>query len=67
MNSCGHHCIQKPAEIKGSLACGFKLSMDWAKERGVIYSIGAWNVGDIKIGQSMKQAHGTWAEEPKPL
>jgi hypothetical protein len=41
--------------------------MDWAKERGVIYSIGAWNVGDIKIGQSMKQAHGTWAEEPKPL
>lgn len=36
---------------------GFTSCLKGAKEKGVIYGIGAWKVGDIKGTQAMKQAY----------
>lgn len=35
---------------------GFTSCLDGAKEKGVIYGAGAWNIGDIKKSETMKQA-----------
>ena len=36
---------------------GFTSCLDGAKEEGVIYGTGAWNVGDIKGMPVMKEAY----------
>ena len=36
---------------------GFTSCLDGAKEKGVVYGTGAWNIGDIKTTEAMKQAH----------
>lgn len=36
---------------------GFTLCLGGAKEKGIIYGTGAWNKGDIKESQAMKQAY----------
>jgi multimeric flavodoxin WrbA len=35
---------------------GFTSCLNGAKEKGVIYGVGAWHVGDIKGSDTMKQA-----------
>ena len=35
---------------------GFTACLTGAKEKGVIYGTGAWNIGDIKKSDAMKQA-----------
>jgi multimeric flavodoxin WrbA len=35
---------------------GFTSCLSGAKEKGVIYGTGAWNIGDIKTSEAMKQA-----------
>jgi len=34
----------------------FTYCLEGAAEKGIIYGIGAWNIGDIKESQAMKQA-----------
>ncbi|MGA2508445.1 MAG: flavodoxin family protein [Chitinispirillaceae bacterium] len=34
----------------------FTSCLDGAKEKGIIYGTGAWNIGDIKKSEAMKQA-----------
>ncbi len=36
---------------------GFTSCLNGAKERGVIYGTSAWNIGDIKKSEAMKQAY----------
>ncbi len=36
---------------------GFTSCLNGSKEKGVIYGTGAWNIGDIKTSEAMKQAH----------
>ena len=36
---------------------GFTSCLNGAKEKGVIYGTGAWNMGDIKGGLAMTQAY----------
>lgn len=36
---------------------GFTSCLSKAKEKGVIFGTGAWNIGDIKGSQAMTQAH----------
>jgi multimeric flavodoxin WrbA len=36
---------------------GFTSCLNGAKEKGVIYGTGAWNIGDIKGSKAMGQAH----------
>lgn len=36
---------------------GFTSCLTGAKEKGIVYGTGAWNVGDIKRSESMKQAY----------
>ena len=36
---------------------GFTSCLDGAREKGVIYGTGAWNIGEIKNSPAMKQAH----------
>ena len=36
---------------------GFLSCLPGAKERGVIYGTGAWNIGDIKGSATMTQAY----------
>ena len=36
---------------------GFTLCLDGAKEMGVIYGTGVWNIGDIKRSKAMIQAY----------
>ena len=36
---------------------GFTSCLDGAKEKDVVYGIGAWKIGDIKANESMKQAY----------
>ncbi len=35
----------------------FTSCLDGAKEKGIIYGIGAWNIGEIKKSEAMNQAH----------
>jgi len=35
---------------------GFTSCLSGAKEKGIIYGTGAWNMGDIKGSKAMKQA-----------
>ena len=34
----------------------FTSCLDGAKEKGIIYGTGAWNIGDVKKSEAMKQA-----------
>jgi multimeric flavodoxin WrbA len=36
---------------------GFTSCLEGAKEKGIIYGTGAWNMGDIKVSKAMKQAY----------
>jgi multimeric flavodoxin WrbA len=36
---------------------GFTSCLEGAKEKGIIYGTGAWNMGDIKGSKAMKQAY----------
>lgn len=36
---------------------GFTSCLSGAKEKGVVYGTGAWNLGDIKGSDAIKQAH----------
>jgi len=36
---------------------GFTACLDGAKERGIVYGTGAWNVGDIRKSPAMGQAY----------
>lgn len=36
---------------------GFTSCLSGAKERGIVYGTGAWNMGDIKGSEAMKQAY----------
>ena len=36
---------------------GFTSCFNGSKEKGVIYGTGAWNAGDIKKSEAMKQSH----------
>jgi multimeric flavodoxin WrbA len=36
---------------------GFTSCLNGAKEKGIIYGTGAWNIGDIKKSNTMKQAY----------
>ncbi|MCE5228446.1 flavodoxin family protein [bacterium] len=36
---------------------GFTSCLTGAKEKGIIYGVGAWKVGDIKTSPAMKQAY----------
>lgn len=36
---------------------GFTSCLERAKEKGIIYGTGAWNMGDIKGSKAMKQAY----------
>ena len=36
---------------------GFTDCLDGAKEKGVIYGKGAWEVGEIKVTKAMKEAY----------
>jgi multimeric flavodoxin WrbA len=36
---------------------GFTSCLDGATEKGVVYGTGAWNIGDIKKSDAMKQAY----------
>ena len=36
---------------------GFTSCLSGAKEKGVIYGTGAWNIGDIKGSTAMTQAY----------
>ena len=36
---------------------GFTSCLTGPEEKGVVYGIGAWNIGDIKRSEAMKQAH----------
>ncbi len=36
---------------------GFTSCLNGAKEKGIIYGTGAWNIGDIKRSEAMKQAY----------
>ena len=36
---------------------GFTSCLNGSKETGIIYGTGAWNAGDIKRSEAMKQAH----------
>lgn len=36
---------------------GFTFCLDEAKEKGIIYGTGAWNIGDIKKSNALKQAY----------
>ncbi|MDP4206311.1 MAG: flavodoxin family protein [Bacteroidota bacterium] len=36
---------------------GFTYCLEGAKERGIIYGTGAWNMGDIKSKPAMKEAY----------
>ena len=36
---------------------GFTTCLNGAKEKGIIYGTGAWNIGDIKRSVAMKQAY----------
>jgi multimeric flavodoxin WrbA len=36
---------------------GFTSCLKGAKEKGIIYGTGAWNIGDIKENQAMKKAY----------
>jgi multimeric flavodoxin WrbA len=36
---------------------GFTSCLNGAEEKGVIYGTGAWNIGDIKASDAMKQAY----------
>jgi multimeric flavodoxin WrbA len=36
---------------------GFTSCLTGAKEKGVIYGTSAWNIGDIKTSEAMKQAY----------
>lgn len=36
---------------------GFTFCLDGARERGVVYGTGAWNVGDIRKSPAMTQAY----------
>ena len=36
---------------------GFTLVLDGAKEMGIIYGTGAWNIGDIKGSSAMREAY----------
>jgi len=36
---------------------GFTSCLEGANEKGVIYGIGAWNIGDIKGSKAMEQAY----------
>ena len=36
---------------------GFASCLSGAREKGVIYGTGAWNIGDIKRSSTMPQAH----------
>lgn len=38
---------------------GFTSCLSGAKEKGVIYGTGAWNIGDIKGSPAMTQAYET--------
>lgn len=38
---------------------GFTFCLDGAKEKGIIYGTGAWNIGDIKKSSAMRQAYET--------
>jgi hypothetical protein len=34
---------------------GFTTCLDGAKEKGIIYGTGTWNIEDIKISEAFKQ------------
>jgi hypothetical protein len=36
---------------------GFTTCLNGAKEKGIIYGTGAWNIGDIKRSDAKKQAY----------
>jgi hypothetical protein len=36
---------------------GFTYCLTGAKEKGIIYGTGAWNMGDIKGKKTMKEAY----------
>jgi multimeric flavodoxin WrbA len=36
---------------------GFTTCLNGATEKGVVYGTGAWNIGDIKKSDAMKQAY----------
>ena len=36
---------------------GYTSSLSGAKEKGIVYGIGAWNIGDIKKSDAMRQAY----------
>ena len=36
---------------------GFTSCLDGAKEKGIIYGVGAWNIGDIKGKPAMEEAY----------
>lgn len=36
---------------------GFTFCLDGAKEKGIIYGTGAWNIGDIKGTKAMTEAY----------
>lgn len=36
---------------------GFTFCLNGSKEKGIIYGTGAWNIGDIKKSNAMKQAY----------
>ncbi|MBT2146788.1 flavodoxin family protein [Clostridioides difficile] len=36
---------------------GFTSCLNGSKEKGIVYGVGAWNVGDIKGSKAMKQAY----------
>jgi multimeric flavodoxin WrbA len=36
---------------------GFTYCLDGAKEKGIIYGAGAWNIGDIKGSKAMSQSY----------
>jgi multimeric flavodoxin WrbA len=36
---------------------GFTSCLNGAKEKGIVYGTGAWNIGDIKTSEAMKQAY----------
>ena len=35
---------------------GFAICLDGAKEKGIVYGTGAWNIGDIQTSAAMQQA-----------
>lgn len=36
---------------------GFTACLEGAQEKGILYGVGAWQIGDIKTNQAMKEAY----------